>query len=253
MERRSDAIDANEIEWFANYYLEHRYNKLGFQMRFQRDLEVLLRFSGQKRFRKVLSVGCGEGTFELLLARYCEQIIGLDLSPQAVEAAQRNARHQGIDNVSFECAHHRDLDFVAGSFDLVTCLAFLHHLPEADLPEFLADMHTLLEPGGAMYSQDPNVNGILRKIGRVVMGDHYHAYHSPDERELDPPSIQQLYLRCGFQTAKMGYWDFCLIPMSFVLAGRPSWPLYLCRVLDWVLCRSPISGWGSGFTVLARR
>lgn len=45
---------------------------------------------------------CGGGTFALTLARDVRQVIGIELCEPAVEDGRRNARENGIENVSFE-------------------------------------------------------------------------------------------------------------------------------------------------------
>ena len=52
----------------------------------------------------VADVYCGIGTISLLLARRAGQVIGIEVVPQAVENAQKNARLNGIENASFLCA-----------------------------------------------------------------------------------------------------------------------------------------------------
>ena len=52
----------------------------------------------------VADVYCGIGTISLLLARRAGQVIGIEVVPQAVENAQKNALLNGIENASFLCA-----------------------------------------------------------------------------------------------------------------------------------------------------
>jgi 23S rRNA (uracil-5-)-methyltransferase RumA len=44
---------------------------------------------------------CGTGTIALWLAPYAKEVRGIELIPEAVEDARANAKHNGIDNVSF--------------------------------------------------------------------------------------------------------------------------------------------------------
>ena len=52
----------------------------------------------------VADVYCGIGTISLLLARQAEQVIGVEVVPEAVENARENAARNGIENASFLCA-----------------------------------------------------------------------------------------------------------------------------------------------------
>ncbi len=50
---------------------------------------------------RALDLYCGTGTIALCLAPGCEQVIGVELSREAVDNARKNALHNAIDNVVF--------------------------------------------------------------------------------------------------------------------------------------------------------
>lgn len=52
----------------------------------------------------VLDAYAGAGTIALCMAGKCRRVLGLEIVPQAVESARRNALRNGIGNVSFETA-----------------------------------------------------------------------------------------------------------------------------------------------------
>jgi 2-polyprenyl-3-methyl-5-hydroxy-6-metoxy-1,4-benzoquinol methylase len=146
---------------------------------------------------RVLSVGCGDGAFELMLAERADSVLGVDISPEAIEMARAGQARAGVRNVEFRCLSVVDLD-VNERFDTVVCVAFLHHLPAAALPYFLATTFDRMRPGALFYSQDPSVHGILRFVGRLLLGSGYDKYHSRDERELDPAEITDALRSAGF-------------------------------------------------------
>ena len=49
----------------------------------------------------VFDVYCGTGTISLLLARHCKHVYGIEVVPQAIENAKKNAAANHISNVSF--------------------------------------------------------------------------------------------------------------------------------------------------------
>lgn len=245
-------FEATEISFFKDYYKNKAYNPTGWRLRLKRELRLLRTVSGIKQFKRVLSVGCGDGEFEILLAPFADHITALDISPEAIEIARRNASQAGIPNVDFRCLPISKLIWDE-QFDTIICLAFLHHVPESDLLEFLQQVYQHLKPGGFLYSQDPNVQGILRKIGRSMCSAGYNRYHTPNERELDPQNLSSLLRQARFDSVNIIYIDLTLIPTLYVLAKGPDWPLYLCSALDWLWCHSPFARWASGFTAIARK
>ncbi|MBM4383536.1 MAG: class I SAM-dependent methyltransferase [Deltaproteobacteria bacterium] len=245
-------VEDDERAFFARYYAEQQYNALGWRLRMRRDLRVLLAAAGEKGPGRVLSIGCGDGAFELLLAQHAEHVVALDLSPEAIAVAQRAQARDGVRNVEFRCMSFRDLAW-SERFDTIVCLAFLHHVAEAELPGFLRDCVAHLEPGGLFFSQDPNVNGALRAVGRVLLGRKYHAFHTPDERELDPDATRRQLQGAGLEGVALRHVDLTLIPASYVLKRGPDFAL---RVLSWIdraWCATPLAPWASGFAAWGRR
>ncbi|HET9477529.1 MAG TPA: class I SAM-dependent methyltransferase [Dehalococcoidia bacterium] len=245
-QRKNEKVEAGEIAFFERVYSEGAYHPVGWRLRLSRELNSLRRAAGELRLERVLSLGCGDGQFELMLAPYAQQITALDISPQAIEIAKRNAARAKVTNVDYRCIALSELNWDA-QFDAVICLAFLHHVPEPDLPDLLKQSFAHLKPGGLFYSQDPNQNGLLRKVGRVAMGKTYHKYHTPDERELVPGRFAADLRGAGFGSVHIGYIDVTLIPAYFVLTRGPGAPFYFCRALDWAWCHSPLARWASGF------
>lgn len=251
-QRKNKTVEEGEIAFFERLYAEGLYHPIGWRLRLARELKSLLRAAGDTQLKRVLSIGCGDGQFELMLAPHAEQITALDISEQAIEIARRNAARANVDNVDFQCLALSELSWES-QFDAVICLAFLHHVPEEDMPELLRQAFAHLRPGGLFYCQEPNRDGLLRKIGRIVLGKRYDKYHSPDERELVPGQLVGDLRKAGFAGIRVGYIDVTLIPAYYVLTKGPSAPFYLCRTVDWIWCHTPMAPWASGFYAYAKK
>jgi 2-polyprenyl-3-methyl-5-hydroxy-6-metoxy-1,4-benzoquinol methylase len=247
----SRRIENDERRFFAHYYAEKNYHPVGWRLRLERDARLLREAALPGRLGRVLSVGCGDGQFELMLAPSAERVTGIDLSPEAIAAAEAARTAQGIHNVEFHCLSFADLPWDR-SFDTIVCLAFLHHVPECDLPHFLATARRHLHPGGIFYAQDPNVHGVLRAVGRTLMGRRYDTYHTPDERELDPDETVSALRAAGFAAVEVRFVDLTLIPALYLWKRGVAWPLRMAAALDRAWCASPLARWASGFAVIAR-
>jgi SAM-dependent methyltransferase len=250
--KQRNEIETDEVKFFAGYYTDQAYNPTGWRLRLKREFRSLQRQAGTDRLRRVLSLGCGDGQFELMMASCAEHVTGLDISPEAIALARRKAADAGVDNVEFRCQPLSELSWKE-TYDTVVCLAFLHHVPSQELGDLLRQVYDHLVPGGFFYAQDPNIHGILRKIGRVILRSGYDRYHSPDERELDPAELDSLLRQAGFESVQIDYIDLTLIPALYILAKGPGWPHYACAAADWLWCRLPLAHLASGFTVFARR
>jgi 2-polyprenyl-3-methyl-5-hydroxy-6-metoxy-1,4-benzoquinol methylase len=93
----------------------------------------------------VLDVGCGEGLLVQRLAAVSQRVVGVDSDPEAFRRARE--RLESIDNASVQLVGFEDLDADEQSFDVITFVASLHHLP---LYETLHEARQMLSPGGEL-------------------------------------------------------------------------------------------------------
>ena len=248
--RDQKTVEQSEISFYKNIYKTEAFNQLGNQLRLKRELNSLLFLAQTRDLNKVLSIGCGSGQFEILLAPYAEHITAVDISPEAIELAKKNQAAAGVKNINFKCQSFSDLNWDE-QFDAVICLAFLHHVPESDLESFLQKVYDHIKPRGFFYSQDPNINGVLRKVGRIVLGNKYDKYHTPDERELDPNDLIGLLRDVGFNSFKINHLDLTVIPAIYMLTRGYNWLMYLCLVIDFLWSKSLFAPWASGFAMIS--
>jgi SAM-dependent methyltransferase len=103
---------------------------------------------------RVLDVGCGEGLLARDLAGSCGEVVGIDADGPTLRRAAA-----GGAGVVFVEGDVMTYDFPAESFDLITAVATLHHLP---LRPALERFRGLLKPGGVIA-----VVGLYRMRGLV--------------------------------------------------------------------------------------
>jgi SAM-dependent methyltransferase len=98
--------------------------------------------------RRILDVGCGLGE----AARYAEgaDYFGIDLSEVLVRRGQNH-----LDRI-LAVASADALPFPNQTFDRVTCMGLLHHLPRGQIPLVLSEMTRVLKPGGGLVLVEAN-------------------------------------------------------------------------------------------------
>lgn len=208
-------------------------------------VERILRLTGAGPGSKVLSLGCGIGDTELLLAPRVGEVVGVDLSPAAVRQAQADAARLGIANARFEQGAAAE-----GRYDAIIAIFFLHHLPDAELAALPARVRERLSPGGLFYSLDPSARRLSGAIGRLLIPGLMKRYQTPDERELDPETTAGLFRRAAFETSVSTY-DFGSSPLAGLLPGWAA-GYRAARALDDLLLRAaPCRRYGSNFEILA--
>lgn len=112
---------------------------------------------------ELLDIACGSGGPALRIAGLTGcRVTGVDIHLQGVANANAAAHDRGLDGRSrFEVVDaDRPLPFSDGSFDAITCIDAINHLPHR--ADVLADWRRVLKPGGRLLFTDPIVvSGIL--------------------------------------------------------------------------------------------
>ena len=106
--------------------------------------------------KTLLDVACGSGGPALRIAEKTGcTVVGVDIHQQAISTANSLAEQQGMkDKARFQVVDaNTDLPFSGASFDAITCIDAINHLP--DRPRVLGDWRRVLKPGGRMLFTDP--------------------------------------------------------------------------------------------------
>lgn len=144
-----------------SYVLGHSQKEIERLQKQHRFLEVFtwrcLQEAGIKPGMKVLEAGCGGGDVAMILAELVGpegQVVGVDLNPQALEAARQKADAAGYTNIVFKQGDLQQITLEA-DFDAVTGRLILFHLKEpANTLRYLLNF---LKPGGLVVFQDYNL------------------------------------------------------------------------------------------------
>lgn len=107
--------------------------------------------------QRVLDIGCGGGILSDAMARAGGQVLGIDLATKALKVAQLHALEAQTPNVSYREVSAEALAAEApGSFDVVTCMEMLEHVP--DPASVVQACATLVKPGGRVFFSTINRN-----------------------------------------------------------------------------------------------
>jgi 2-polyprenyl-3-methyl-5-hydroxy-6-metoxy-1,4-benzoquinol methylase len=212
----------------------------------------ILRSTGAGPESNVLSVGCGVGDTEVMLARQVGHVTGVDLSPTAIREANRAATTAGLTNVRFLRESWQNVALESETYDLVLAIFFLHHLPEATLAEFARGVLPRLRPGGRFYALEPNARRLSGFLGKLLVPNLMKKYQTEDERQLLPRLTVAPFIEVGLETS--AHWfDFCSTPLAGLF---PSWATgyRVARRLDAALTACPgLRAFSSNFELIAYR
>jgi SAM-dependent methyltransferase len=152
---------------------------------------------------RVLDVGCGDGRFLLAMATLGAAVEGLETDPVAAGLARRRTGGV-IHEVPLE-----DATLPAASFDLVSLLHVLEHVP--DPRATLTEAKGLLKPGGTLLLALPNAGSLEAKLFRSAwypldLPRHYWGFA--------PRTLTRLVEECGFTTPRVRHFPFLFLPQS---------------------------------------
>lgn len=107
--------------------------------------------------QQVLDVGCGGGILAEAMARQGAEVLGIDLATKSLKVAQLHALESGLSNISYrEVAVEALAAERPASFDVVTCMEMLEHVPDpASVVKACAE---LVKPGGWVFFSTLNRN-----------------------------------------------------------------------------------------------
>lgn len=183
---------------------------------------------------RVLDVGCGGGILADSMAHRGASVLGIDLASKALKVAQLHALEAKTEGVQYrEISAEALAAEQAGSFDVVTCMEMLEHVP--DPSSVVRACAALVKPGGYVFFSTINRNakaflfaivGAEYVLNMLPRGTHEYA-------KLIKPSELASYCRAvglNLQQAKgmeynpltRHYWLSADTSVNYLLATRKN-------------------------------
>jgi len=168
---------------------------------------------------KVLDVGCGGGLLSEGMASLGAEVTGIDRAGKALDVARIHAEKNQIVVDYQTCDAETWAETHAESYDAVTCLEVLEHVP--DVPGTVAACARLLKPGGTFFFATLNRTAtayMLAIIGaEYVMGWLPKGTHRYD-KFIRPSEMNAALRAAGLKAEHLCGMSYNLIADSFSLS-----------------------------------
>lgn len=150
-------------------------------------LDVVLEHLRARQFASLIDVGCGDGRFlrELAATGRATRMVGVDYSERAILLAR--ALNPGLDYRAADITAEN----VGETFDVVTLIEVLEHIPPPQVPAFVASLRKLMHPASILLVTVPHAN-------EPVIAKHFQHFRSAD--------LQQAF-RGQFELEQLFFFD----------------------------------------------
>ena len=221
-----DNFDSNELSKFSE--LAHRWWDKESEFRPLHQINPLrldwIRQIASLDGKRVLDVGCGGGILADSMARQGAEVLGIDLSTKALKVAELHALEAQTPNVLYREISAENLAAEQpGSFDVVTCMEMLEHVPDASaVIRACADM---VKPGGHVFFS--TINRSAKSFLFAIVGAEYilnllprgtHEY----TKLIKPNELAGFCRKAGLQHQQMRGLEYNPLTRHYWLSANTS-------------------------------
>lgn len=198
-----------------------------------RKIDTMLKLAAFPQGSHLLEVGCANGVYTFELARLGFQMTGLDLSPECVHAATRQAERVGLSNIDFIVGDAEALaQFEDDIFDGVISFSALRYVPNPT--KAIQEIYRVLRPGGMVVVDFPNRWSPWFTVLKPLLTGRTHIH----DHQYTTGQVKGMLREAGFQ-------KICLRRILYTPKTIPGWVFPVMRIIDYVGERTP------GFNQLA--
>jgi SAM-dependent methyltransferase len=179
-----------------------------------------------------LDIGCGEGRFTRLMASKGAYAIGVEISKGCLKLAHKRTERTLRERLDFVLADAEHLPFRADSFNVVTILFVLHHLPSFSI---LPEVFKVLKGEGQLFLAELVQNNPILALGRktwplIFSSIRSRACQAIDSRADFAPErnlftigeLHRILVTAGFCIGKETKRHVFLFPLEYLIRLIPS-------------------------------
>lgn len=181
--------------------------------------------------KTVLDYGCNIGYGTKVIGTHCKEVIGVDVSPKAIEEARRRYGSNGIE---FRLVDGIRLPFKDNRFDLIVSFQVIEHIGDYD--SYLTEIKRVLAKGGKVMFTTPNARIRLDPGVKPLYPFHVREFSAGELQKLLQRYFPQVAIRGLFGKEPLYSTELNRVKTALLkYRRRPQWVNSLSRKLRVVL------------------
>jgi ubiquinone/menaquinone biosynthesis C-methylase UbiE len=118
--------------------------------------------------KKILDLGCGVGRHCVLLANSGFEVIGMDISKNALKMARSWVQKERLENVALVRATMTNIPINDCCLDAVVSVSVMHHALKKDIVRSVSEVYRILGKDGWFFANLASVNDLRYGTGRML-------------------------------------------------------------------------------------
>jgi ubiquinone/menaquinone biosynthesis C-methylase UbiE len=131
---------------------------------------------------KVLDLGCGAGRHCVLLGKSGFEVLGIDISRDALKMARRWARKEKLTGVAFARATMTNLPLNDSCLDAVISVSVIHHAFKRDIVTIINEIYRVLREDGLFLANLASVTDPRFGTGKIVEDNTFWITEAFEEK-----------------------------------------------------------------------
>jgi len=174
--------------FFGGEYSDYLAEKKALHKNFKYKINVLQRYLDPIRHKRLLEIGCAYGFFLDVAKDYFDEVLGLDVSEEAIQYASHASKHKA------ERADFLKYDFEPGKFDVVCLWDTIEHLERPEL--YIEKIGSKMKKRGLLAI----TTGDIGSINASIRKDKWRLMHPPTHvHYFSEKSLTRLLNKHGFE------------------------------------------------------
>lgn len=164
------------------------------------------------RTRTFLDLGCGVGRNSIYLGKEGFDVVGIDISRNALKRTKAWAKIEGIPNVTVMRCSMTNLPFVRQAFHAVISVSVIHHALKKDIEKAIEEIRTVLKDNGLLLANLLSTKDHRYGSGEKLEGGTFRVLENFEEKKFK--EIHHFFSKKEIRALLLGFEKISMEPIQ---------------------------------------